>query len=188
MQTHSASRLLLILLGLALPLCVFGGVYKWVGPDGKVTYSDKPQPGAIEVEMPKFPAVAPVTAPVTTSTTAPAASGPQADAKKSVPPFKGYSKLSIVKPESDATVRENTGNVQVELASEPEWNPQWGHKVSLTLDGKPLPETHAATKFDLHNVDRGSHTLQITVLDEKGVMLITSQSVTFHMKRQSAKF
>lgn len=174
-----------MLVGMALPLLSFGAVYKWVGPDGQVIYSDQPQPGATEVELPKFPAAAPAPAPVINSTTAPSTSVPQGEAKKPAPPFSGYRKLSIVKPENDATVRENTGNVRVELATEPEWDPQRGHKVSVLLDGTPMPETYTVTTIDLHNVDRGSHTLQITVLDATGDVLITSQTVTFHLKRRS---
>ncbi|MDO9371667.1 MAG: DUF4124 domain-containing protein [Gammaproteobacteria bacterium] len=177
---------------MALPLCAFGGVYKWVGPDGNVTYSDKPQPGATEIEMPKFPAVAPITAPVTT---APAASGPTGDKippeKKDAKPatiFKSYVKFSIVTPENDATARENDGNVNVELVTEPAWNPQWGHKARVMLDGKPLPDMQTTAKFQLKNIDRGTHSLQATMLDAKGAVLATSQTITFHLKRRSTQF
>lgn len=180
---------------MALPLCAFGGVYKWVGPDGKVTYSDTPQPGATEIELPKFPAVAPITAPVTTSTTAPTASVPQGEKTppekkdaKSAAAFKGYTKFSIAHPAHDATVRENAGNVDIVVVTEPEWNPQWGHKVRVMLDGKPLPEMQTAAKFQLKNIDRGTHTLQAMMLDAKEAVLTTSQTITFHMKRRSTQF
>ncbi len=172
---------------MTLPLLVSGAVYKSVGPDGKVTYSDQPQPGATEVELPKFPA-APLPAPATTSTTAPAASGPQGGAQNAAPAFKGYSTLSIVTPANDGTIRENTGSVEVTIASVPEWDPQWGHSIKVLLDGKPLPDRYTTPTFQLKNADRGTHTLQAIVLDAKQNELITSPTITFHMKRHSAQF
>lgn len=191
MHTHSASRILLTLLALALPLCAFGAVYKWVGPDGNITYSDKPQPGSTELSLPKSPPAAPVS----TSTTAPAASTPQGDKTppekkdaKAAAAFNGYTKFSIASPANDDSVRENNGNIDVRLVTEPDWNPQWGHKVRVMVDGTPLPEMQTAATFQLKNIDRGTHTLQAVMLDAKGAVLISSASLTFHMRRQSAQF
>ena len=180
------SRLLLLVVSLALPALALGAVYKSVDPDGKITYSDQPQSGATTVDLPKFPTPAPLPGPVTTSTTAPAASGPQGGAVKSQLVFPGYSKFSIVAPENDATVGENTGSVEVTLTTEPAWDPQWGHSIKVILDGKPLPEAHTPPKFQLNNADRGSHTLQTIVVDAQQAELVSSPTVTFHLKRQSA--
>ncbi len=183
-----ASRLVLILVGMTVPLTVFGAVYKSVGPDGRVTYSDQPQPGATEVELPKFPPATLLPAPATTSTTAPAASVPEDGAQNAAPSFKGYTSLSIVTPANDATVRENTGNVEVMVVTVPEWDSQWGHSIKVLLDGQPLPDRYTSPTFQLKNTDRGMHTLQAVVLDAKQGELITSSTVTFHMKRHSAQF
>lgn len=183
------SRLVLALIGLCLPLLAAGAVYKSVGPDGTVTYTDRPPPGATEIQLPKFPTPAPLPAPATSTTTAPAPSAPPSGAQNTAPAsFPGYSKLTLVTPAHDATVRENTGSIEVTLVSEPAWDPQWGHSIKVILDGKLLPDVYTTPKFQLNNADRGTHTLQVIVLDAKQNELISSQTVTFHMKRHSALF
>jgi hypothetical protein len=174
---------LTILLGLSLHGQAVAAIYKWVGPDGKIVYTDQPRPGAKEVELPKFPPPPPAK---------PAQADKATPDKKAdttaEPAFPGYKKVALVKPEEDATVRENSGVVEVALELEPAWDPKLGHKITVSLDGKNLPETYTAPQFQLQNIDRGSHSLQVTVNDAKDVPLSTSNSVTFHMKRQSVNF
>lgn len=176
---------LTILLGLGLHGQAAAAVYKWVDPDGKVVYSDQPRPGAKEVDLPKFPPPPP--APVK-----PAQADKPAPDKKaattSEPAFPGYKKAVLVKPENDATVRENDGVVDVALELEPVWDPKLGHKIAVSLNGKNLAETYTTPQFQLQDIDRGSHSLQVTVTDAKDVALTTSNSVTFHMRRQSVNF
>lgn len=176
---------LTILLGLGLHGPVAAAVYKWVGPDGKIVYTDQPRPGAKEVELPKFaPPPPPPAKPAAVDKTPP---DKKTDATTE-PAFPGYKKVALVKPLNDDTVRENNGAVEVALELEPAWDAKWGHKISVSLDGKNLPETYTSPQFQLQNIDRGSHSLQVTVNDAKGVLLSTTDSVTFHMKRQSVNF
>lgn len=46
----------------SIPDAAAAGVYKWIGPDGAVTYSDKPQPAAPEPTAPSQPAAPPAAA------------------------------------------------------------------------------------------------------------------------------
>ncbi len=174
---------LTILFGLGLHGQSVAAVYKWVGPDGKIVYTDQPRPGAKEVELPKFPPP-PTAKPAAADKTTP---DKKADTS-AAPAFPGYKKVTLVKPENDATVRENSGVVDVALELEPAWDPKLGHKITVSLDGKNLPEIHTTSQFQLQNIDRGSHSLQVTVNDAKDLPLATSNSVTFHMKRQSVNF
>lgn len=176
---------LTILLGLNLPGQAAAAIYKWVGPDGKIVYTDQPRPGAKEVELPKFASPPPAPAkPAAADKTAP---DKKADATAE-PAFPGYKKVALIKPLDDDTVRENNGAVEVALELDPAWDAKWGHKITVSLDGKNLPETYASPQFQLQDIDRGSHSLQVSIADAKGVTLSTSQSVTFHMKRQSVNF
>ena len=177
------SALIAILFGLALNGQAFAAVYKWVGPDGKTVYTDQPRPGAKEVELPKYPAAPPKPAPA-----AKAAVEDKTAAKPTEPAFPGYKKVALVKPVNDDTVRENSGTVEVALELEPAWDTKLGHKITVSLDGKNLPEVYTTPQFQLQNVDRGSHSLQITVSDAKDAPLATSNSVTFHLMRQSVNF
>lgn len=49
-----------------------------------------------------------------------------------------------------------------------------------------IPDT-IKVSIPLSNVDRGMHTIYTEVIDENDEALITSNSVTFHMKRQSSQ-
>lgn len=174
---------LTILLGLSLQEQAIAAVYKWVGPDGKTMYTDQPRPGAKEVELPKFPHPPPAKPAQADKTTPDKKADTTAE-----PAFPGYKKVALVKPENDTTVRENNGVVEVALELEPAWDPKLGHKIIVSLDGKNLPEIYTTPQFQLQNIDRGSHSLQVTVNDANDVPLSTSNSVTFHMKRQSVNF
>lgn len=177
------SALIMLLTGLALHGQAIAAVYKWVGPDGKTMYTDQPRPGAKEVDLPKYPPAQPKPAPV-----AKTAGEDKTTAKPAEPAFPGYKKVALVKPVNDETVRENSGAVEVALELEPAWDPKLGHKITVSLDGKDLPEVYTTPQFQLQNVDRGSHSLQVTVSDAKDVPLSTSNSVTFHLMRQSVNF
>ena len=167
------------LLMLALPLSGFGAVYKWVAPDGRVIYSDQPQPGARKLDLPAAPPAPPAASiPQATSNFPPNASGVAVPAT--------YTKLTIVAPANDTAVRENSGTVSVALAVEPELDVKSGHKVSLLLDGKPALEGQTGTQLSISNVDRGTHVLQAQISDAEGKILISSATSSFHMQRFSA--
>lgn len=178
-MNRSFARIALVLASLALPMLAQGAVYKWVGPDGKVTYSDRPQPGAQEIKLPKEPPppevqAAPVSAP--------------AEAKPGEEPaveFKGYSKVAIVKPKNDEAVRANNGNVDVELTLEPAFDSKLGHTFVVSVDGKPFGEPQTQPKFQLLNVDRGTHSLRVEAKDAKGNTVGDTGSIVFHVLRVS---
>lgn len=176
-------RLIIILLGLGMIASASAAVYKHVSPDGQVTYSDRPQQGAKEVELPPLAPAAPPPASTLTppaTTFAPAQSGEE---KPTV-----YTKLDIVKPTNDEAVRENSGALEVNLAIEPQLDTKAGHTVTILLDGKPVLEGQTTPQARLTNVDRGTHSLQAQIIDAKGAMLASSGGITFHMKRISTLF
>jgi hypothetical protein len=176
-------------LSVVAPLVALGTVYKSVAPDGGVTYSDQPQAGAEEVDLPPDlpPRVEiPVTPATTPDTNAPQIAAPvppeQAGEK---PPFTGYTAFAIVSPENDATLRENNGGVEIQLAMEPALNLEAGHKITALLDGKSVVEGQTGLKILLPNIDRGTHTVEAQVSDASGALLATTNPVTFHLKRIS---
>lgn len=194
-----------LMLAFALPASGLCAVYKHVAPDGSVTYSDKPGRGAETVDLPAMAAPVPAPAPATAATPATSApeagklpadanapdtsdaagNSPQADNKP--PVVTAYTKLDIVKPEADGTVRENSGTVDVEVAVEPALDAAAGHKITVLLNGKPAAEGQTP-QLKLENVERGSHVLEAQVSDAQGAVMATSNAVTFHMKRFSALF
>jgi hypothetical protein len=150
-------------------------VYKHIGPDGQTVYSDQPRPGSEEIKIDTPPA----------PSTAQTAAEPDPD-PASQTDFAGYTRLTVTRPENDATVRQNSGIVAVELALEPALQVEAGHRIAVSLDGTALPDIISAPVFQIGNVDRGTHSLLVSVLDANGAALISSAPVTFHMMRQSS--
>ena len=56
-----------------------------------------------------------------------------------------------------------------------------GHHFTLLMDGQKVTD-FTDTPYTLQGVDRGTHTLQVEVLDG-GKVLAESQIVEFHLKR-----
>jgi hypothetical protein len=94
-------------------------------------------------------------------------------------PF-AYTSLTIASPEHDQAVRENAGNISIVAVPSPALRP--GDTVRLLIDGQPILEGNQ-TRFDLENVDRGTHVVATEIVDDSGNVLIRSDDITFHMLR-----
>jgi len=167
-------RLLLLLLMLGPAGHGLAAVYKWVDEQGNVIYSDQPRPGAEQLKVPPVPTYsAPPLPPRSSGAGAPKAEAP------------AYTHVSIVQPSHDSTVRNNAGVVVISALLEPPLRTDLGHKIVLSMDGTPIGEPGPSTAIQLSNVDRGTHTLQVSVVDDAGKVLVTSDPSTFHMRRVS---
>jgi len=156
-------------------------IYKTVDEDGNVVFTDVPpkegeKSQAVAVETPNTFDPAPGTAETRDAWNI----DQSADAEQT--DSVGYQSAAIVSPSDDSSVRENAGNVSVVAELEPELQP--GHKVRLMLDGKPEQEGRQ-TAFMLLNVDRGTHSANIEVVDASGNVLIVSEPITFTLQRYS---
>ena len=149
-------------------------IYKWVLPDGSITYSDKPQQeGAKELKLPPLQTYTP--APVPASGGAGQAA---AGDNTSVP----YEVVKVVSPLPDETIRDNNGTISVRLELAPALQP--GHVVEILLDGTAIG-SGSATSASVTNVDRGSHTVAAVVKDASGKVVASAPGVAFHLKQAS---
>lgn len=175
-------RALLCFLTLALPSLAVAGVYKSIQPDGSVVFTDEPRKDATKIEIPKAQTYS---------------APPKADAKNSAagakPPQPAkpksetiYEQLAILAPGKDATVRQDAGDIEVQVGLAPALDSKKGHKLALDLDGRRMTEPSTNSQFTLENIDRGTHTVQAHILDEAGQILRSSDPVIFHVKRHSA--
>lgn len=161
----------------AIPLLASAAtVYRSVGKDGSVVFSDQPRPGAQKVVIPPAnvydPGKLPPVEGTGTGTTA-AANSP-------------YPLLKIAAPAPDATVRQNNGDVSVKVEIRPPLKVGEGHAIVLLLDGSRLPHQYTSPDMVLPNVDRGTHTLEAQVVGPTGAVLASSPTVSFHLMRFSA--
>ena len=166
-------RILLILLVFACATAS-AQVFKRIGPDGQVHFSDQPGPGAEWVDVTPAQAVSLPPVPEQTGIVAVATQGDATVA---------YTEFSITSPTSDQGVRANDGNVTVHLSLQPAL--QSGHLIVLNIDGEDGESTNSGSglMIELNNLSRGQHTVMATVVDEGGTVLIKTDPVSFNVLR-----
>jgi hypothetical protein len=147
-------------------------VYKWVDKDGVVHYSS--QPPTKDAAPAKLPPIH----------TYKGGSNPNLG-KFATPAAKGNasagSQIEVVTPASDETFRGGERVVPVAVLVTPQLAE--GQKLIYLLDGTPASPPTSDTSFALTEVDRGTHTVTVTMVDAgTGETLATSPGVTFHMK------
>jgi len=164
----------LIVIALMLPADAIAGAYKWVDESGNIHYSDRPIERAEPVRLPGvLPAFSGVEE---------ASAEPEAD--ESVEEFVGgYRQFEILEPEDNQTIRSNEGRVGISLLVDPVLDQ--AHELRLELDGQPVQGRFVSTQMALRQVTRGTHSLRATIVDEEGAVLATSNTVNFHIRRES---
>lgn len=173
---------LLLVCCLPLPVSQAAEAWRSVDAEGNVEYSDMPRPGAVRIELPAPRVVLP-RVPDAVEAEPPPVSG-NATAREIPRNAVAYSAIAIVDPANDDTLRDNGGNLIVSVSLEPPLQKQFGHRLQLLLDGE-IYSTGAVSNFALTEIDRGTHTVQATVLGIDDAPLATSQPVSFHLHRTS---
>lgn len=157
-------------------------IYRTVDEDGNVVFTDQPphpdQPGQ-QVELPHGNSFTP---PPTEDAGVRLETWLDQDGDEDLAAASPYASLDIVSPEDDAGLRDNAGTVSVAAAVEPDLAP--GHTLQVYLDGE-LRQTSPVPTTQLLNVDRGTHTLELRIVDASGNTLISSPPSVFHLQRRS---
>lgn len=92
--------------------------------------------------------------------------------------------IRIVNPQNEETVHDNSGNVTVVVQAELRDRQQ----VRLLLDGMPAAPDSEDKTFELSGIDRGEHTLEAMLLNDRNEVVAKSGPVTFYMWQASRKF
>lgn len=148
-------------------------IYKWRLPDGSIEYSDRsPAEGAEKVELSPLVTYSP-----------PAATAPGAASETEGPAeFNGYKSFAIASPADGAEIRGNAGEITVNFAVTPSLFE--GHAIDVFMDGRKFGRSTAAV-VTLSEVDRGSHQIYATLVDETGAELARTGTITVHLQRVS---
>jgi hypothetical protein len=148
-------------------------VYKWVDESGVTHYSDQPHENAQKLEL-KAPQT--YSAPKIAAPPSPSTSGaPRTNAV--------YQTCAISAPTNDQMFM-NTSEVAAGVSLQPAVRP--GDQLIVTMDGQRVPGVPAAGgQFMISPVDRGTHSIQVTIQDSKGQSVCSSPSVTFHVHQPS---
>jgi hypothetical protein len=166
-------RTIITLLALLLAIgATADEAYMWTDEDGLVHYSDRPQPGAVVVDLGQSRASRPspgqTTQPTTANDEAPA-------------PTAGYQSIEFASPGAEETLWNIEGTLSVTLALTPGLRP--GHQVRVYFDG--TPQMVSGANFQLLEVYRGVHNLQAEVIDETGKLIIRSRPSRFYVQQNT---
>jgi len=151
-------------------------VYKSIDANGEVIYSDVPSRGAKRIQVPDPPTYTP--APLPPASPAASAAGGQADTVD-------YREFSMRSPHADETIRSNAGIVNLSVSLEPALQVDAGHRIQYFLDDKPQGKPVKWLTASYRNIDRGTHNVSATVVDEHGAPVISTTPVTIHLLRAS---
>jgi hypothetical protein len=151
--------------------------YRWVDEDGVVHYSDRPREGAEAIQLPA-PNVA-------TTRRAPRPSAEPDDEKAAASePATGYTSIEVVSPKAEETLWNIEGVLNVSVALQPSLLP--GHQVRAYFDGEMQPVS--GTSFQLQEVWRGVHNIQVEVVDATGKLMIRSRPNRFYVQQSTVAF
>jgi hypothetical protein len=159
-------RVPILFLILLLPMIADSGVYKWIGPDGQVQYSDRPAEGAERIA---------ITGGARTNDNVPR------HEKDTVTELGPYTAFEILSPENNATIRDADGNVPVGILIEPSL--VTGHRLRIEIDGQPVPGGVAGAQILLRGVGVGTHSIRASVIDELEVPVANTPAVVFHLRK-----
>lgn len=164
--------MILILLGLTTAAHA-ATVYRWVDEDGTVHYSDTPHTNAETIKL-NEPNVY----------DAPRNLPKLEQSQESRPQTTGYQTLTFTRPEPESTIWNNQGNFPASIRLEPALDTAAGHKIQFKLDGKVVATTQRL-EWNFSGVNRGEHTVQAVVVNDRGKTLIQSDPVTLYLHQQS---
>jgi len=153
-------------------------IYRWVDQEGKVHFSDTAAPGTAEIEV-KNNNLLSTENKKRVLTNLPTV----ADESHDKTPI-SY-QATITSPEDDKALRSNNGSIDIHVSTTPaKTNTQ---TLQLYLDGKKLGSPQLSPIIQAQNINRGTHQVQVELLDKNGKTLTKTQIVTVHLQRITIK-
>ncbi len=181
MQLHNL-KLMKAVLFLALSLfaiCANAELFKWKDADGNIIFSDQPPQGSDKAESKIKPETLPHinTVPALDLTKSRVTEPTKSDGNKV-----NYKNFAIVSPLHDAELRENSGKIQINIQIEPDNFYERGHQLVIYMDGIEVYKG-ANTSVLLDNVDRGTHIIKASIVNNRGFVLRETRPTTFTLHR-----
>jgi hypothetical protein len=167
------ANVVLVLLLVSGSFTATAEIYKWTNDQGEVEYSDQYREGAEKMTIEPISTIQmPKAGPATASP----------DTEVETDPVQPYSKLAITFPQPDGAFHSGSDSFAVTVELQPDLQPS--HSLRLSLDGEPAG-VFQGTSFTLTNVERGTHTLNLDVVDNSSVIQ-SAPPVTFTLHRPTA--
>ena len=154
-------------------------LFKWKDAEGNIIYSDQPPPGQnktdAKVEQEALPQIISV----------PAENTVGSNTSRSPKSQKAQNKvktLVITEPKHDEAIRENSGNVSISVRVDPANFAENGSILAIYMDGNEVAKGPETT-VQLLNVDRGTHTLKVELINSAGNVILATRPTVFHLQR-----
>jgi hypothetical protein len=163
---------LILLFALPATTASSAPAWTWVDANGTVHFSDRPVPGARQVDLAGaqgFGVVVPV----------PQGSRPAAPGQAAAP----YQSIEIVSPSDQETLWNIGTTLNVLVQFQPPLLP--GHRFDVAIDGQRRNLNTTNPRTTVSGVFRGAHSLQIVVIDTTGTELMRSPPRTFFVQQTS---
>jgi hypothetical protein len=165
-------RAIFVLFGLLAASTALAQAYRWVDDEGITHYSDRPVPGAVRVILPKSSSSR------VRTFQQPAASSQRSQADSVQAPLR-YESIEVVSPTAEETLWNIEGVLSVSVAVNPAL--QAGHQVRAYFNGNP--QLVSGTSFQIEEVWRGVHNIQVEVIDANGKLMIRSETNRFYVQQ-----
>jgi hypothetical protein len=149
--------------------------WTWVDAEGTRHYSDRPVPGAEQVELIGAQGFG-------TAARAARTRDGQGGAEAGVPGAP-YQSIEVVSPAEQETLWNIGTNLPVQVRFQPALQP--GHRYDLLLDGERRNVNTGNPRVSLPDVFRGEHTLQVLVIDSAGTEIMRSPARVFFVQQTS---
>jgi preprotein translocase subunit SecF len=93
-------------------------------------------------------------------------------------------KADITSPSEGATIHSNEGTINIQVSITPE--KKTDDTLQLYLDGKKIGTPQRSPTMRALNIDRGTHQVQVFILDKAGNILTKTQIVTVYVQKTIA--
>lgn len=165
----------LLLFGAMTNVAAAGEYYRWVDEKGTLHFSDSPPEVSLEIEV----TIDPLKLPGQPENQLMPDSPDTPPSPLSPPKPALASTIKLLSPADDATLRNNQGDITLKIATDlPLGKDQ---SVRAVIDGK-AQAAKKSSSLSLSNVDRGSHTIKVQLL-QNGKVIATSHSITVFLHR-----
>ncbi len=174
------NRAIFLLLGLLAASAALSQAYRWVDENGVVHYSDRPEPGAELIILPEYSASR-----QRRGYQRPAATSRSTQSNQASPataPF-SYERVEISSPGAEETLWNIEGILNVAVTVTPALKA--GHQVRAYFNGSG--EIVSGTSFQIEEVYRGVHNLQVEIIDENGKLMIRSRANRFYVQQNTVR-
>ncbi len=152
-------------------------IYTCKDAKGNTVYTDSPNAcaNAEEVKTDKLPTLIP-TKPLSTTSSNRVV---KQEEDKNL-----YNELVITSPSNGTTIRDNNGNLTINFRATPALQTRNGHKYIVMVDGAEV-YSGTSTITALKNVDRGTHSINVKVVDADGSTKISASPISVNLQRFS---